>query len=84
MALRGSFEVFAVVAVAGFAVAILLNVVLVIRMRTTQATWAPGTGAGVLRAALQYVGIEGHAWVGLWEAVGAVAIVLNLVALLRA
>lgn len=81
VALRGRYEALVVVFAAGALVAIVFNLVLLVRSRTTEATWAPDAGARTLRSSLDYLGVASRAPVVLWQAIGATAIVVNLVAL---
>ena len=81
LALRGRYAALVGVVAVGGLVAIAFNTVLLIRSRTTEATWAPGGGSRVLRASLDYLGLSARAPVAVWQALGGVAIVVNLVAL---
>jgi hypothetical protein len=84
VALQGRYAALAVILAAGALVAIAFNIVLLVRSRTTEATWAPDAGARTLRSSLEYLGVTSRAPVVLWQALGAVAIVVNLVALVVA
>ena len=81
VALRGRYAALAVIFAAGALVAIVFNLVLLLRSRTTEATWAPDAGARTLRSSLDYLGVSSRLPVVLWQAVGAAAIVVNLIAL---
>ncbi|HSG78497.1 MAG TPA: hypothetical protein VLD62_02870 [Acidimicrobiia bacterium] len=81
LALRGLYAALVVVVAAGGLIAVAFNLVLLVRSRTSEATWAPAGGARTLGASLEYLGLSARAPVALWRVIGAVAIVVNLVAL---